>query len=669
MTVAKVGSDATTSAVTDAAQSDLVTSSNGSIVLQSAAGTITLNDGTAPANGIAVNANGTGNVLIQAQGAGTDVLANANAISGSGNITVLGARNVTFGASDSILTGGGTVDVEAGTGAITFAASSLVSTVQSAASGGAVRMLAATNVTLGGVTAGTANVSVTATSGTIYNAGNGTYAQNVVASGLRLNAGTGVGLSGTHLITSVATLSANAGSGGIFITQQLQAVAINSVAVTVAKVGSDATTSAVTDAAQSDLVTGSNGSIVLQSAAGTITLNDGTAPADGIAVNANGTGNVLIQAQGAGTDVLANANVISGSGNITVLGARNVTFGASDSILTGGGTVDVEAGTGAITFAASSLVSTVQSASSGGAVRMLAATDATLGGVTAGTANVSVTATSGTIYNAGNGTYAQNVVASGLRLNAGTGAGTSGTHLITSVATLSASAGSGGIFITQQLAAVAVDSVAVTVNKVGSDATTSAVTDAAQSDLVTGSNGSIVLQSTAGTITLNDGTAPADGNAVNANGAGEVLIQAQGAGTSVVANASVVSEWGDITILGAAAVTFNATGTSILTGGGTVDVEAGTGAITFDASSLVSTVQNDSSGSAVRMLAATNVTLGGVTAGTANVSVTATSGTIYNAGNGTYAQNVVASGLRLNAGTGVGPSGTHLLTAVATLSA
>ena len=668
----RVAADTTTSttSTTTTALSDLATAGNGSIVLVTVNGTITLNDGTAPADGNAVNANGTGNVLVQAQGAGASVVANASVVSGSGNITILGAAAVTFNATGTgILTGGGTVDVEAGTSAITFDATSLVSTVQSASSGGAVRMLAATNVTLGGVTAGTANVSVTATSGTIYNAGNGTYEQNVVAAGLRLNAGTGVGLSGTHLITSVATLSASTGSGGIFITQQLAALAVDSVAVTVAKVGSDATTTAVTDLAQSDLVTSSNGSIVLQSTAGTITLNDGTAPANGIAVNASGTGNVLIQASGAGTDVVANASVVSGSGNITILGAAAVTFNATGTkILTGGGTVDVEAGTGAITFDATSLVSTVQSAASGGAVRMLAATNVTLGGVTAGTANVSVTATSGTIYNAGNGTYAQNVVASGLRLNAGTGVGLSGTHLITSVATLSASAGSGGIFITQQLAAVAVNSVAVTVAKVGSDATTSAATDAAQSDLVTGSNGSIVLQSAAGTITLNDGTAPLDGIAVNANGTGNVLIQAQGAGTDVLANANVVSGSGNITVLGARNVTFGASD-SILTGGGTVDVEAGTGAITFAATSLVSTVQSAASGGAVRMLAATNATLGGVTAGTANVSVTATSGTIYNAGNGTYAQNVVASGLRLNAGTGVGLSGTHLITSVATLSA
>ena len=40
------------------------------------------------------------------------------------------------------------------------------------------------------------------------------------------------------------------------------------------------------------------------------------------------------------------------------------------------------------------------------------------------------------------------------------------------------------------------------------------VTDAAQSDLASGGNGSIVLTSTAGNITLNDGTATANSQAV-----------------------------------------------------------------------------------------------------------------------------------------------------------
>ena len=56
--------------------------------------------------------------------------------------------------------------------------------------------------------------------------------------------------------------------------------------------------------------------------------------------------------------------------------------------------------------------------------------------------------------------------------------------------------------------AVAVDTVAaISVNRVLATGLTQTVTDAAQSDLASGGNGSIVLTSTAGNITLNDGTA------------------------------------------------------------------------------------------------------------------------------------------------------------------
>ena len=45
-----------TATVTDATQSDLVTSANGSIVLQASSGNITLDDGTALANSQAISA-------------------------------------------------------------------------------------------------------------------------------------------------------------------------------------------------------------------------------------------------------------------------------------------------------------------------------------------------------------------------------------------------------------------------------------------------------------------------------------------------------------------------------------------------------------------------------------------------------------------------------------
>ena len=65
---------------------------------------------------------------------------------------------------------------------------------------------------------------------------------------------------------------------------------------------------------------------------------------------------------------------------------------------------------------------------------------------------------------------------------------------------------------------------AISVNRVLATGLTQTVTDAAQSDLASGGNGSIVLTSTAGNITLNDGTATANSQAVSANGSGNILI-------------------------------------------------------------------------------------------------------------------------------------------------
>mgnify|MGYP000243528343 CR=1 FL=1 len=148
---------------------------------------------------------------------------------------------------------------------------------------------------------------------------------DVTALGLRIDAGKGVGLLAGNslslpvnaLETSVDTLSVwVAGDDGINILEA-DTVTVGDVvspldgasSVTVERVGVDSTSTTQTEAIQSDLVTtntnGDNGSIVLRTEAGSITLTDGTAPDDGSAVSAHGSGNVLIAAEGAGTSITA----------------------------------------------------------------------------------------------------------------------------------------------------------------------------------------------------------------------------------------------------------------------------------------------------------------------------------------------------------------------------
>jgi hypothetical protein len=340
---------------------------------------------------------------------------------------------------------------------------------------------------------------------------------DVTAASLRLSAGTAVGDSVNHLETAVATLGARAAGGSIFVLEA-DDLSVGDVAVSVNRVGSDgATLTTTTDVTQSDVrTTGGNGSIVLRTTAGSITLGDGTAPADDTAISAHGSGNILLQAQGASKDITANADIVSASGNISVMAARSVALTGTADIRTTStaatsGSIDVVAGTGSIAQSAGSLLLSTGATAT---ARLLAATDVTVGDIEVAGA-VSLTATAGSVLDADALVSSANdadadVTAASLRLSAGTAVGQSANHLETAVAALSARAAGGSIFVLEA-DDLSVGDVAVSVNRVGSDAATSSTTDATQSDVrTTGGNGSIVLRTTAGSITLNDGAAPAD---------------------------------------------------------------------------------------------------------------------------------------------------------------
>ena len=526
LSVNRVINDNTTSLVSDLAQTDLVTSGNGSIVAQSTTGNIMLSDG-GDSNNQSIHAGGTGNVLVQTlstTGADINVNANANVISGNGNISLLGGNNVYMGAGSAtaqVNTGSGTIDVVAGSGNMVMSSGSLLNSTS-----GDIRVMASSGITVGNIV-GSTNVSLIATAGSIVDAdAAGASNVNVKANGLRLFAGTGVGQSTSALETNVSVLSAQAGSGGIYLLQSVDVI-VGGVLASVNRVAANASTNTASssDLSQFDLVTrgGSNGNIVLQSLTGSIILNDGGV-VNNQAINADGSGQVLVQSLAStGADININANVLSGSGNISILGGHNVNVAAGSAtatVQTGAGTVDVEAANGSVTMTAGSLLQ-----STSGAIRVLASTDITVGEVYTSTsaANVALTATTGNILN-GNGA-ALNVKANALRLNAGNGAGQSGNSLYTQVNTLSAQAGSGGIYLLNNQA-ITVGDVAVTVSQVMGNAGTTAVTDAKQSDLVTAANGSIVLQTSAGGITLNDGTPATNLNqAISAGGSGNVLVQ------------------------------------------------------------------------------------------------------------------------------------------------
>ena len=198
----------------------------------------------------------------------------------------------------------------------------------------------------------------------------------------------------------------------------------------------------------------------------------------------------------------------------------------------------------------------------------------------------------------------------------------------------------------------------VTVERVGVDSITSTQTEAVQSDLVTtntnGDNGSIVLRTEAGSITLTDGTVPDDGSAVSAHGAGTILIAAEGAGTSIAAqdDADVSSTSGHVSLAATLDVDLQ-TNVDVTTGvGGTIDIEATSGSMTMDATATLETVNGD-----IRVTAGDAVddqlVAGDITASNASVSLE-TPGSVLDADGDDTDNDVTALGLRIDAGKGVG---------------
>ena len=189
--------------------------------------------------------------MLQTLAAAKSIIVNANAdiVSGSGPITVLSGKDITFNsAADLTSTGTGTLDIEATNGAI-----SLSGTSHQTTGSGDIRFWAKTNITLGGTATTTGHMSATADTGWIRDADTDNSV-DIEANGLRLQAAVGVGELGqataNAIETTVTTVSATSGSEGINLLESDDLV-IADTTVTVKRVAADATTSDTTDAAQS----------------------------------------------------------------------------------------------------------------------------------------------------------------------------------------------------------------------------------------------------------------------------------------------------------------------------------------------------------------------------------------------------------------------------------
>ena len=255
---------------------------------------------------------------------------------------------------------------------------------------GDIRLLAAQNIIVGDIETLAGDVAITATAGNISDAdalsgGLNDSDIDVKSSGLRLWAGLGVSDTVNHIETTVTTLSARATSGGIYILESTGLI-VGDVSVSTNRVASDASLSTAnsSDATQSDVrTTAGNGNIVLRATGDSIILDNGTTSADNTAISADGTGNILVQAIGFGKNITAYADIVSGSGNISIIAAQNVEFKATADIRTTSassttGTIDVFASNGSISMDAASLFKT---AGADGDIRLKAGLDVIVGDI------------------------------------------------------------------------------------------------------------------------------------------------------------------------------------------------------------------------------------------------------------------------------------------------
>ena len=661
---------------------DLTTTTDGSIKLQAVLGNITINPG--PLGNPGIQANGSGNVLLQTLANDGDIIVNGNIASGTGHVTLQAKDDIDLNANINTA-GAGTVYLRsdnATADAISGIEMDPASVITTTA--GNVRLEANNpdpinrgNILLATITTA-ANVSlVAAGSITDNNAG-----LNVTAVQLRMEAANGsIGTETNAIEISVNTLAARSATG-IFV-QEANGVTVDNVdPVAVEQVNFNVVaTTPVQDALPlEDLTTTTDGSIKLQAVLGNITINPG--PLGNPGIQANGIGNVLLQTLSNDGDIIVNGNIASGTGHVTLQAGDDFSLTGTASVTTGGsGTVYLLAANqtneaspiqnGVLMAPASTIVT------GGGNVRVDAqnGSDIRLGLINAGNGNVALTAARDILDNNPSKPDTQfNVIANQLRMVATTGrigtapvggpAAVNPDAIDTQVATLAATSAL-GIYVREDdgLNVVALPAVANFVQEVRFNSTQADVSAPLVDGLTVTGGGPIKLQSATGNLTI-DRTVEVIGNVdvvplpvVDGILDGNILLETQGATGDIIVNATVRAESGhislkssdDIALTGTATVTTGGNGTVYLSAANQTNEASLNGVVMSSASTIVT------GGGNVRVDAqnGSDIRLGLINAGNGNVALTAARDILDNNPSKPDTQfNVIANQLRMVATTG-----------------
>ncbi|MCU0707281.1 MAG: hypothetical protein MUF23_03220, partial [Pirellula sp.] len=599
--VDRVHFNSSTSKVADQPLEDLITTDSGPILVQLLAGDLVVEQGGS--GNPAIDADGTGGVLLQTFGSGSIQL-DGDVATDAGNISIRSAGSIIQLAD--IGTGGGSIELNA-VGKIAMQSDAKITS-----GGGNVHVVSSSDsIDLSLVDAGLGNAFIAANRSIVDNNNAGL---NVIANQLQLEATTGrIGDSDTlnsnpeanrnALETQVQRIAARSATGAYVHEQDgLHVGTVDPISITRPFI--NGTTSQVTSPTLSGLTTTSEGPIKLVSLAGDIVVNAGVAGQPGI--SANGTGNVLLQAAAGSIDL--NGDVISGTGHISVV--ANSEINAASTITTTGGTVLLQAAT--ISMGPGAEVATF-----GGNIALQASQgNVALGLLNAGLGNVSVSA-QGNITDA-NGT-ALNVQSNQLILQSDTGriGGSDTTNgapdtnvnaIDTQVTTLAARASS-GIYI-QESDGLTINRIdPITVQQVRFNSTQTVITSSGLEDLSTNSNGPIKLVSSEGNIVVNAGSTQPG---VSANATGNVLLQTTAG--SIDLNGDVVSGTGHVSVIASSEID---AASKISTTGGSVLLQASR--ISMGHSSEVST----SDGNIAANANSGDIALGFLNAGAGNVSISA----------------------------------------------
>lgn len=580
-----------------------------------------------------------GNLLLAANGSAADLVLGADLAASAGAVSLQAGRDVALAGNLALGGSTRTLDIAAGRDLTQAQGSSATTT------NGAMLLQAGGTVTLESLQAGTANVAVLATAGDLLDGdAAGDADADITAGALRLSAGAGVGSAANALETSVGTLSLSAAAGGGFLVET-SGLHITSVSADINRVVSDGSTSVVSSGAQDDLR--SSGALTLTLLAGDLTVDgSSTSPAEAVAAG----GALLLDAR-AGR-LMINSGVTS-AGAASLLAGTDILLAAAGDLTTAGtSSIDLQAG-GVLTMADGASLR-----SDSGAVRVAVVNTMTLGAIATG-GDVSLSARS----LADSGTDDLDLVASGLRVvTTGTGTtqgfGSGALPIQLQVARLAADVagtGAGGLFVLEA-DGLRIDSVGpVAVDRVAADGSTArgASTDAALSDLVSGGN--VVLRSSTGALSVQQGSADDRGIQAGAN----VLVDAVAGDVTIAA--AVRSSGGHVTVNAGSQLLVNA---DVATARSARNIElTAVQDISMAATARLGTLHSD-----LRVAAGGSLAVSAIDAGTGAVALTAGTGSITEVGSDAAA-DLSAGGLRLHAALGVGSTDNRLETAVISVSA